>query len=367
MTLAERYILRRIIIIFPFALGVPFLIVWLIQLLRASGFLSSALVPMGLLLKTSVWGIPSFAAAILPFCAAISVTYAYHLMSSTSELVIMRSAGISPLKLARPGLIFGLVITVFGYFLSMYLVPNSLYKFRTLKYEIINSETLGSLSPGRFLPMPRSVVLFASGERREGDQAVLTGLFIHQVEGPDSVVVAAKEGRVFKTEEGFRVTADDGWRQQLSKAVKSGGKTTRESNSLRFGKYDFDFTYEAKPPQTMGRIKRIKEWSAFELISAKKKNNRTLSETVKRLLSPLYNLALVFLAAALGATAMFSRGHGYADLLLISGIALLAQLFNFGIIGFITGHSWGVVPAVLFLVVLVAAPLLIIRNKGEGI
>ena len=358
MTLAQKYILRRILIIFPFALGVPFLIVWLIQLLRASGFLSSAVVPLGLLLEASAWGIPSFASAILPLCAALSVTYAYHYMAANSELVIMRSIGMKPFKLVQPALVFGVAITAMGYFLSLYLVPNSLYKFRTLKYQIINSETSGVLSPGRFLSLPRSVVLFAAGEKADGDKSVLTGLFIHQTGKDESVVVASEEGRIFKTEEGFKIAAANGWRQQLARQAK-------QSTTLRFGKYDFDFTYGAKPQRLTGKQRKVKEMPLASLFKVKGKDKEVLSEGVKRLVSPIYNLALIFIAAALGVTALFRRGHGYTDLLLIALIALAAQLFNFGTVSFLEAHSWGIGLIIVGLAAMVAVPFAIIHNKGE--
>lgn len=358
MTLAQKYILRRIFTIFPFALGVPFLIVWLIQILRASGFLSSAVVPFGLLLEASAWGIPSFAAAILPFCAALSVTYAYHYMAANSELVIMRSIGMKPFDLAKPALLFGLFVTAIGYFLSTYLVPHSSYKFRTLKYEIINTENLSALTPGRFLVMPRSVVLFAAGEKADGDKEVFTGLFIHQADKGESVVVAANEGRVFKTDDGFKITAVDGWRQQME-------SKSRQSNTLRFGKYDFDFAYENKPRRVTGTQRKIKEVPLPLLFKVKARGNERMSEAAKRLLSPLYNLGLIFLAAALGVTTLFSRGHGYADLLLIAVIALVVQLFNFATISFLETHSWGLALIAAGFAAMVAAPLIIIRNKGE--
>ena len=366
MKLAQRYILKRILLIFPFAIGVPFLIVWLIQLLRASGFLHSDAVPFWLLLEASAWGIPSFVVAILPFCAALSVTYAYHYMAVNSELVILRSSGVRPWGLVTPALAFGLAITLFGYFLSAYLVPSSAYKFRTLKYQILNTDSLATLVPGKFLPLQQSVVIYAEGDKKTENGIVYTGLFIHQPSKEESVIVSASEGRIFKTDEGFKVTAKDGWRQETD-------MKTRKSNTLRFGNYDFNFNAATKPRQVISG-KKLKELTLRQLVGGQgvkgrgfKKDGSYYSELAKRFVAPLYNLGLVILAAALGVAAAFSRGHGYRDLLIISVLALVVQLFNFGTINMLGTTLWSIPLIGLGLIALFSAPFVVIWQKAEQI
>jgi lipopolysaccharide export LptBFGC system permease protein LptF len=75
---------------------------------------------------------------ILPITTFIVVLFVYVRMNSDRELVVMRAAGLSQLRLARPGLVLALAAVGMGYLLNLWLVPLSHTSFRMWQFEIRN-------------------------------------------------------------------------------------------------------------------------------------------------------------------------------------------------------------------------------------
>jgi lipopolysaccharide export system permease protein len=94
--------------------------------------------------------IPTFLEIALPMATLLGVMLAIARLSGDSEIIIIRASGISLLQLAKPILIFGLLITIFNYYVSIVLRPWGNFKVAESLFEIARSKTTAGLTPGVF-------------------------------------------------------------------------------------------------------------------------------------------------------------------------------------------------------------------------
>src|SRR3546814_13755011 len=100
-------------------------------------------------------------------------------MISDSELIVMRSAGLSQYSLAKPGLIVAILVTGFTFLLTLYLLPTSFRHFKDLQYPIRHDFTTVLLQEGVFNTLADGITVYVrdpgpdrSDERRVGKRVV---------------------------------------------------------------------------------------------------------------------------------------------------------------------------------------------------
>jgi len=72
-------------------------------------------------------------------------------MSEDNEITAMRAAGISFLKIIRPGLIFGTIICLLLLYFNNYILPEMNFKARILSGDIYRKRPVMSIDPGHFI------------------------------------------------------------------------------------------------------------------------------------------------------------------------------------------------------------------------
>lgn len=94
--------------------------------------------------------IPTFLEIALPLAALLGVMLAFARLSGDSEIIILRSSGISIKRVVLPIAAFGIAVTILGQFTSVYLRP---WGFRTLQdglYQIAKSKSTAGLEQAVF-------------------------------------------------------------------------------------------------------------------------------------------------------------------------------------------------------------------------
>ena len=94
--------------------------------------------------------IPTFLEIAIPLATLLGVMLAIARLSGDSEIVVLRSAGISIYQLVLPVLLFGLFCASCSLFISLHLRP---YGFKVLQdtlFEIARTKSTASLTPGIF-------------------------------------------------------------------------------------------------------------------------------------------------------------------------------------------------------------------------
>ena len=217
----DRYLLSQLLMLFGFFALVLVLVYWvnravvLFDQLIANG--QSALV----FLEFSALTLPNVIRIVLPIAAFAGTLYVTNKLTSESELVVVQATGFSPWRLARPVLMFGLIVFVLASILAHVLVPTSLRQLETRTAEISENLTARLLTEGRFLHPVRGVTfyirdisprgelqnVFLSDARFEGRRVTYTAreaLLIRGETGP-SLIMLEGLAQVFQ-EDGKRLS-----------------------------------------------------------------------------------------------------------------------------------------------------------------
>ena len=236
MTNISRYILRHL---FWWAMLVTFTltcVVWLTQSLRFVYMIVNRGLSAPLFIWLTTLLLPTFLLIILPIAVFSAVLFTYNKLIADSEMVVLRSAGLSQWALSRPALALAALTTLLCYFLSLYLVPTSFRAFKDLQRKYRSTYSSVLLQEGVFNPVMKGVTVFIRARNANGE---LLGIVVHDSRNPDRpVTMMAERGAIMPAEKGPRVVMRNGSRQEVQ---SDDGRL----NLLNFDRYVFDIAEKA--------------------------------------------------------------------------------------------------------------------------
>ena len=123
MTRIDRYMLSQFLTQFGFFALVLVSVYWINRAVR----LFEQLIQDGqtalVVLEFTALTLPVVIALVLPVAAFAATAYGTNRLASESELTVMQAAGLSPWRMARPALVFGLLVALMVGVLAHGLVP----------------------------------------------------------------------------------------------------------------------------------------------------------------------------------------------------------------------------------------------------
>ena len=126
----DRYMLSQLMVVFGFFALVLVMVYWV----NASVSLFDELITDGhsarIFLEFSLLSLPGVIALVLPMAAFGAAVYVTNRMSNESEMTVLQAGGLSPWRLGRPVLVFGLLIALMMSVLTHALVPASVAQLR---------------------------------------------------------------------------------------------------------------------------------------------------------------------------------------------------------------------------------------------
>jgi LPS export ABC transporter permease LptF len=195
ISLIDRYIVSEIVS--PFLGGVLFFtfVFLMFQALRLADFFIIHGVSIGLLIEMVFYLALSFLPMILPLAFLIAILLGFGRLSSESELVAMKSSGISLKRLSIPVFGVSLGVVIISLLLNLNWVPWSGRAFRSLLLKITNTKAVSSIKEGTFTPGFFDLLLYA--DKADSRTNRLQRLFIFDEREPKNpLIVVAQEGRV---------------------------------------------------------------------------------------------------------------------------------------------------------------------------
>ncbi|WP_299356253.1 LPS export ABC transporter permease LptF [uncultured Shimia sp.] len=256
MSRFDRYMLSQLLILFSFFALVLVSVYWvnravkLFDTLIANG--QSALV----FLEFSALSLPKVIWLVIPMSVFAAAVYVTNRLSSESELTVMQATGFSPWRLARPVLMFGIVVMLMMSVLSHYLVPASTERLKQRERDITENITARLLTEGTFLHPTNGVTFYIREITADG---VLKDVFLSDGRDPDQIsTYTASESYLVNSDTGPKMIMVDGIAQIY----------TPLDNRLFTTNYA-DFTYDIssliRRPEE--RPKSIEFISTFRLLS----------------------------------------------------------------------------------------------------
>src|SRR3954468_11505994 len=194
MMVLDHYIFRQSFSVMLVVTAVLTTAVWLAQSLRLVALIVNRGLSAELFLYLALLILPRFLDIVLPIGAFIAVLFVFNRLSAESELVVMRSAGLGPLALARPvfvmaGIAFAVLVSLSAYFL-----PASNREFKDLQFEIRNRFVSALLQEGTFTTISDKLTIYIGGRDERGE---VTGLLINDDRDPQQPVTILAERGAF--------------------------------------------------------------------------------------------------------------------------------------------------------------------------
>lgn len=216
MSRYDRYILSQLLLLFGLFSLILVGVFWinravtLFDRLIADG--QSALV----FLEFSALTLPNLIRIVLPIAAFAASVYVTNRLHGESELTVMRATGSSPWRMARPVLVFGVLVGLMMSILSHVLLPASIAQLKLREGEVAQNASARLLSEGTFLHPTTGVTFFV---RSIDDAGALNDVFLSDRRNPDETITySALRAFLVRDEENTRLIMVDGLAQRLTKS-----------------------------------------------------------------------------------------------------------------------------------------------------
>ncbi len=320
-----RYILRQCFSVMIFVTAVLSAAVWLAQSLRLIDLIVNRGLSIAVFLYLAALILPRFLDIVLPIGVLIAVLFTFNRLTTESELVVMRAAGLSPLALAKPVLILATIAFAFLMSLSAYVLPVANRAFRDLQFEIRNRFVSSLIQEGTFTTVSEKLTFYIRNREPNGD---VVGLLINDSRDPKRpVTILAERAAFVDTPSGSRIVMVNGNRQQFD-------PQTRKLSILTFARYTLDFGALQDAP--IERLRLAEERFLPDLFFPPKDldpflRHSFIMEAHQRILIPLsaFSFALIPLACLLPGE--FNRRGQWKRVMLAIGAAFLFQTTALGV------------------------------------
>ena len=212
----DRYILSQLLTLFGFFALVLVSVYWINRAVSLFDDLlrdgQTALV----VLEFTALTLPLVISVVLPVAAFAATAYGTNRLSGESELVAMQAAGLSPWRMARPVLVFGLFVGLLVAVLVHGLVPMARARLAERQTEIAENVTAQFLRAGSFQYPVDGVTLYIRDIASDGR---LLDLFIEDARDPaDQTVYTSEEALILRGDSGPVLVLLQGMAQNLQRS-----------------------------------------------------------------------------------------------------------------------------------------------------
>ena len=217
MRLINRYLFMQFSQLVTAVLLVLFLI-------SVGGFLTDLIaeisrgkVPAGLMLQLLALRMPRFLSLVMPLALFIGLMMGIARLYADSEMAVLASVGVSSQQLWKPVMWIALPFVLIIALSSLWLVPWTAQKAKTMVEEANRSFLIAGLEAGRFVELPgKSGILFIDSISRDGKR--FNNLFVQRENKGRLDIITANRGelklvggvRVLRLENGFRMEGELG-------------------------------------------------------------------------------------------------------------------------------------------------------------
>lgn len=248
--------LSQLLRVFAFFSLVLVSVYWVNRAARLFDQLISDGQPLLVFVEFTALSLPMLIRTVLPVAAFVATVYVTQNMLRSNEITVLQAAGMSPYRLARPVIHFGLIVAGFLLVLMHFLIPAAYGQLAQRQNEIAQNITAGLLQQGVFQHPGTGITFFIAGISPEG---VLSGIFLSDTRSfAQRVDYTARSALIVPEASGPKLVMIDGFAQIHD--VRTGRLSTTTFS---------DFTYDLGAligPAGGGRS--VQELSTRELMIA---------------------------------------------------------------------------------------------------
>lgn len=213
MSRFDRYMLSQLLMMFGFFSLVLVSVYWINRAVSLFDRLISDGQTATVFLEFTALTLPNVIRLVLPVSAFVSAIYVTNRLTTDSELLVMQAAGFSGFRLARPVLMFGIMVALLLSVLTHWLVPTSRAELARRSAEIADNITTRFLTEGQFLHPADGMTLFIDTITPEGELRNL--LLVDARSIGTRTTYTARRALLVRSETGPRLVMIDGMAQTL--------------------------------------------------------------------------------------------------------------------------------------------------------
>lgn len=169
MSRLDRYLLAQLLMLFGFFALVLVGVYWINRAVQLFDRIVGDGQTAAVFFELTILALPNVIRLVLPVAAFAAAVYVVHRAATESELVVMQAAGLSPWRLARPVLAFGLIVAALLSVLNHHLVPASRTALLDRRAEIAENIAARFLTAGAFLHPAPGITLYIREITPEGE------------------------------------------------------------------------------------------------------------------------------------------------------------------------------------------------------
>ncbi len=181
MGLFDRYLAGQLLIYFGFFSLVLVAVYWVNRAIGLFDRLIEGGSSLLTFLEFTALALPNVIYAVLPVSALVAALYGINRLAADSEMVVAQTTGLSPWRLARPVLFFGLAVALMVSVLGHLLVPLSRTELAERGAEVGRDVTARFLQEGEFVHPGSGVTVYV---REISEQGELLGLLLQDRRSP---------------------------------------------------------------------------------------------------------------------------------------------------------------------------------------
>lgn len=333
MKIIDRYILREMVVPFLLGLAVFTSILLIIRILKLVELVVNRGVPLSQMALIFSYILPAFLELTVPMALLLAILVAFGRLSSDSEVIALRAAGVSLFRLMVPVAAFAAVIALLTLWLSITARPWGNSHLRTGLYEIVKTRAVAGIKPKVFNDEFKNLVIYVDRVRPASD--LLEGVLVSDTRD------ASMHNTVYA--ESARLVTNEA-RHTLTLRLQNGGiySTGRGEGyqDTRFITYDITLDLNAALAQLRNREKDASEMTRTELqhaIAAKQARGEPAHvervEAARKFAIPFACLVFAALGVPLGiqpSRSVHSRGFSLSLVLIFVYYLLLTFGQNLG-------------------------------------
>lgn len=323
----DRYILSQLLVLFGFFSLVLISVYWINQAVDLFDSLLADGQNVRVFVEFTLLALPRIMLLVLPISAFVAALYIFNRMTTESELVVLQTAGLGPVRLLRPVLLFGLLLAALIAVSAHILTPASRTQFNERSAQVSQDLAGRFLRAGEFIHPTRGLTVFIREITEIGE---FRDVFLQDRTDP-------RTETTYTAQRALLVEGPDGPRLVMFDGMAQG----RDLISERLSIVQFDdFTYALAGLIDLGqeRVRDIRELSTRTLLTADEAEAEAFGSSVldmrfiahDRIVKSLFALMIPVIGAAALMTGTFSRFGVWPQILMAVGLMVPLQMsWNF--------------------------------------
>jgi len=303
-TILDRYIFRELITPFSISLGALCFVMLTKELLRLVELLVTKGIGLLSVLKVFAHLLPSFLVLTLPIAGIIASITAFGRLSLDKELVAMRAAGLSLLRLSHSVFLFAALVCGLTLVLAQWGQPWSNVNLKKVALNLLRDELVLELDRGVFNEAIPKMVIYVP-DAQQGQAA--RGIFVADERNPaDPRIIVAQQYLVMTDPASSQVAL-----RLMNGVIHSRPQSAEEYRKISFTTYDLKLSVSAS-------LYGAEERAPVEVIRARLESSgwkdanalRRLMEHYKDLAFPAASLVFCILGVPVGIVSKRSGSIG---------------------------------------------------------